>query len=93
MKDDKAQINAMMWSSRNKELTFIPDNGMKVLVKGRITIYESRGTYQIDVYELKKRCRRSTGGIRRVKEKADGRRIIQRRTQKIFRCFRRESEL
>lgn len=54
LKDDKAQINAMMWSSRNKELTFIPDNGMKVLVKGRITIYESRGTYQIDVYELKK---------------------------------------
>ena len=28
LKDDKAQINAMMWSSRNKELTFIPDNGM-----------------------------------------------------------------
>lgn len=54
LKDDKAQINAMMWSSRNKELTFIPENGMKVLVKGRITIYESRGTYQIDVYELKK---------------------------------------
>jgi pyridoxine 5-phosphate synthase len=54
LKDDKAQINAMMWSSRNKELTFIPETGMKVLVKGRITIYESRGTYQIDVYELKK---------------------------------------
>lgn len=53
LKDEKSQINAMMWSSRNKELTFIPENGMKVLVKGKITVYETRGTYQIDVFELK----------------------------------------
>lgn len=54
LKDDKAQINAIMWGSRNKELTFIPENGMKVLVKGKVTLYETRGTYQIDVFELKK---------------------------------------
>lgn len=41
-----------MWSSRNKELFFTPENGMKVLIKGRVTLYESKGTYQIDVFEM-----------------------------------------
>lgn len=53
LKDDRAQINANMWSSKNKDLTFTPENGMKVIVKGRITVYESRGSYQIDIFEMK----------------------------------------
>lgn len=52
LKDDKAQINAVMWNSRTVNLIFKPDNGMKVLVKGRVTLYESRGSYQIDVFEM-----------------------------------------
>lgn len=52
LKDDKAQLSAIMWSSRNKELIFAPKNGMKVLVKGRITLYETRGSYQIDVFDM-----------------------------------------
>lgn len=52
LKDEKAQISANMWSSRTMDLTFIPDTGIKVLVKGRLTLYESRGTYQIDVFEM-----------------------------------------
>lgn len=52
LKDDKAQISAIMWSTRNKELIFAPKNGMKVLVKGRITLYETRGSYQIDVFDM-----------------------------------------
>ncbi len=53
LKDDKAQISANMWSSRNKDLFFSPENGMKVLIKGRLTLYESKGTYQVDVFEMK----------------------------------------
>lgn len=52
LKDEKAQISAIMWSTRNKELIFAPKNGMKVLVKGRITLYETRGSYQIDVFDM-----------------------------------------
>ena len=52
LKDDKAQINAIMWSSRNKDLIFKPESGMKVTAKGRITLYETRGSYQIDVFEM-----------------------------------------
>lgn len=50
LKDESAQISALMWSSRNRQLSFIPEDGMKVSVKGRLTVYEGRGTYQIDVF-------------------------------------------
>ena len=49
LKDENSQISATLWSSRFNYLTFKPEDGQKVLVKGRITIYEPRGTYQIDV--------------------------------------------
>lgn len=52
LKDDRAQISANMWNSRNRELIFTPENGMKVIIKGRVTLYESKGTYQIDVFEM-----------------------------------------
>jgi exodeoxyribonuclease VII large subunit len=49
LKDENSQISATLWSSRFNYLTFKPEDGQKVLVKGRITVYEPRGTYQIDV--------------------------------------------
>ena len=52
LKDENAQISALMWNSRNKQLSFIPEDGMKVSVKGRLSVYEGRGTYQIDVFEI-----------------------------------------
>lgn len=52
LKDEKSQIGAIMWSSKNAGLFFTPENGMKVTAKGRITLYESRGQYQIEVFEL-----------------------------------------
>nr|MBC8490528.1 exodeoxyribonuclease VII large subunit [Bacteroidota bacterium] len=52
LKDENAQVSAMMWSSRNKDLYFTPEEGMKVIIKGRITLFKSRGTYQIDVFEM-----------------------------------------
>ncbi len=54
LKDEKAQISALMWSSRNRQLGFKPEDGMKVNVKGKVTVYEGRGTYQIDVIEISK---------------------------------------
>jgi len=54
LKDDKSQIGANMWSSNNILLRFKPEDGMKVIVKGRVTVYESRGSYQIDVWEMER---------------------------------------
>ena len=49
LKDENSQISATLWNSRFNNLTFKPEDGQKVLVNGRITVYELRGTYQIDV--------------------------------------------
>jgi exodeoxyribonuclease VII large subunit len=47
LKDQKAQINAVMFRQHNSRLGFKPQDGMEVLVRGKITVYEPRGTYQI----------------------------------------------
>lgn len=53
LKDENAQINALMWNSLNKALSFKPADGMKVIVKGRVTVYPKRGSYQIDVLDMR----------------------------------------
>ena len=52
VKDEKSQISCVMWSSRSQLLHIKPEDGMKVLIKGRVTVYEGRGTYQIEVFDL-----------------------------------------
>ncbi len=52
IKDERAQISCVMWNSRNVDLQFTPEDGMKVLLKGRVTVFEGRGTYQIDVFDI-----------------------------------------
>jgi len=49
LKDELSSISATLWSSRFKNLNFVPADGMMVEIRGKITIYEPRGTYQIDV--------------------------------------------
>lgn len=52
VKDERAQVSCVMWSSRNRNLLITPEDGMKVVLKGRVTVYEGRGTYQIDVFDV-----------------------------------------
>ncbi len=52
LKDRDAQISAVMWRSRNASLFFTPQDGMKVLAMGRVTVYQKRGVYQFDVIKL-----------------------------------------
>lgn len=47
IKDELSKINAIMFSTNAKKLDFEPQDGMKVLVIGRISVYESTGNYQI----------------------------------------------
>ncbi len=49
LKDELSRINAVMFSSSVKNVKFTPTDGMKVLVTGRISVYESTGGYQIYV--------------------------------------------
>lgn len=52
LKDDKAQISAVMWRSRAAQMLFRPSDGMKVMVRGNITVYEPRGNYQFDCLSM-----------------------------------------
>ena len=53
LKDRESQIPAVMWRSRNSELFFTPQDGMKVLALGRVAVFHKRGYYQFDVIKLK----------------------------------------
>ena len=46
LKDSKSQIRSAMFRNRNMKLNINPQNGMKVLVRGRVGLYEPRGEYQ-----------------------------------------------
>src|SRR6266852_3324856 len=47
LKDEGAQIRTVMFRSSARLLRFRPDNGMLVMVRGRVTVYEDRGELQI----------------------------------------------
>ena len=47
LKDSKSQISAVMFRGHNSRLRFKPTDGMEVIVRGRISVYEPRGNYQI----------------------------------------------
>jgi exodeoxyribonuclease VII large subunit len=52
LKDEGAQLSALMWRSRVANLTFQPHDGMKVLARGSVTVYPPRGNYQLDVDQI-----------------------------------------
>ena len=52
IKDENSKINAIMFSSSAKKLNFKPIDGSKVLIHGRISVYESSGSYQIYADEM-----------------------------------------
>ena len=52
IKDEKSRISAIMFASNTKSVKFEPEDGMKVLVKGRISVFETTGNYQIYVEEM-----------------------------------------
>ncbi len=47
LKDDRSQIRCAMFRSRNVRMNFSPKNGDQVLVRGKISLYEARGDFQL----------------------------------------------
>ena len=52
LKDEESRISAVMFSSSASKLLFAPEDGMNVLVTGRISCYPAAGTYQIYVDKM-----------------------------------------
>ncbi len=47
LKDDESEIRAVMFKGNNQFLHFKPENGMRVFLNGRVSVYEPRGQYQL----------------------------------------------
>jgi exodeoxyribonuclease VII large subunit len=47
LKDEQAQIRCAMFRRANQRLNFRPEDGLQILLQGKVTIYEPRGSYQI----------------------------------------------
>lgn len=52
LKDETSRLSAVMFASSAKNISFEPEDGMKVLVTGRISVYEATGSYQIYVSKM-----------------------------------------
>ena len=52
IKDENTRINAIMFSSNASKLKFMPQDGMKVLITGKVSVYEATGGYQIYVTDM-----------------------------------------
>jgi len=52
LKDAKAQISGVMFKFANNSVNFKPENGMKVLACGDISVYPPRGNYQIKLTKM-----------------------------------------
>ncbi len=52
LKDSSSQVSAVMFRGYTKQLNFNPKDGLEVLIRGRVSVYEPRGSYQIYVESM-----------------------------------------
>lgn len=52
LKDDSAAVRVVMFNSSAKRLKFMPEDGMKVIARGRVSVYEASGQYQLYVDDM-----------------------------------------
>src|SRR5258708_5906914 len=52
LKDANAQVRMVMWANTHQRLKFELKNGLEVIARGALTVYEQRGVYQVKVDEL-----------------------------------------
>ena len=47
LKDSQAQVRCAMFKSRSNGLNFQPENGQQVQIRGKVSLYQPRGDYQL----------------------------------------------
>lgn len=52
LKDNKSQVKCVMFATFAKKIKFRPENGLKVLLKARVSVYEANGQYQLYVEDM-----------------------------------------
>ena len=70
LKDARAQVRCAMFKPKSSWLQFVPREGMKVLARGRLTLYEARGEYQMVLDHMEEA---GEGALRRAFEELKAR--------------------
>ena len=65
LKDDRCQLRCAMFRMHNRRIDFVPEDGLKVLAQGRLSLYPERGDYQLVVQFLEEA---GAGALRRAFE-------------------------
>ncbi len=65
LKDEAAQVRCAMFRNRNNRLRFTPENGMQVLLRVRVSLYEGRGEFQLIVEHMEEA---GSGALQRAYE-------------------------
>ncbi len=65
LKDDRAQVRCALFKQKAMYLRFQPRDGLQVLVRGRLTVYEARGDYQLALEHMEEA---GEGALRRAFE-------------------------
>ena len=65
LKDERAQVRCALFKPKTQGLRFVPRDGMQVLVRGRLTLYEPRGDYQLVLEQMEEA---GEGALRRAFE-------------------------
>ena len=52
LKDEKASVKAVMFRQEARRLGFVPQDGMRVIVRCRVSLYEATGSFQVYVQDL-----------------------------------------
>jgi exodeoxyribonuclease VII large subunit len=65
LKDASAQIRCAMFKNRNRSVQFAPSEGMQLIIRGRVSLYEGRGDYQLIVDHMEEG---GTGSLQRAFE-------------------------
>jgi len=52
LKDDKCLIKAVMFAQSARRLRFMPQDGMKIIARGRVSVYEATGQYQLYIEDM-----------------------------------------
>ena len=52
LKDENAAIKAVMFKTANQKLRFVPESGMSVIVRGRVSVFERDGQYQLYIDDM-----------------------------------------
>jgi len=70
LKDDAAQVSCAMFRGRNRTLKFQPEDGLQVLVRAKVSLYQPRGNYQLIVDRMEES---GDGALRRQFEELKAR--------------------